>query len=67
MDWAEERARGVVAPFRGLFLADAAPLADGLVNAIAGELRGTAERVQGGALAAAEELMARLRALPGAR
>lgn len=66
MDWAGERARAVIAPFRVLFEAEAAPLADGLADAIAGELRGTAERGQGGALKAADELMAKLWALPGA-
>ncbi|HYH37146.1 MAG TPA: hypothetical protein VD860_02900 [Azospirillum sp.] len=61
MDRAEQSARAIVDQFRSLFRADAEHMADGLVNAIAGELRAATGRVRSDAVAAAELALADIR------
>lgn len=63
MDWAEKRAREIVAIYRPLFKDDAAANADGLVNVIAGELRGVENTARRQAVTAGENLVAALQRL----
>jgi hypothetical protein len=61
MDWAQKRATDMVGQFRTMFREDAAALADGLVNVIAGELRSTHMNATKQALDAADALIKTVR------
>lgn len=57
MDRAEEIARRAIEPFRSLFREGAEHLFDGLINSVAGELRGEASRIKDEARAAVNEAL----------
>ena len=63
MDWAEKKAREIVGAYRPFFRDDAPAAADGLMNLVAGELRGAENTARREAVAAGETLMAALKHL----
>jgi hypothetical protein len=64
IDWADSKARSIVAPFRPLFKEEAgAHTIDGLINVLAGELRAAEGNARRQAVAAGEDLLAALQRL----
>jgi hypothetical protein len=63
VDWAEKKAREIVGAYRPFFRGDAPTAAEGLINLVAGELRGSEETARREAIAVGETMLAALKRL----